>query len=132
LKRKFSRKLGRKFSPKFFVFAKISAKISFIFRDMFCFRKNLRENFVHFSRNFLRKQKINEIFAKSFAKIAYIFRENFLENEKRRFLRKFTFQPYSNLLLPADLPHHFGGAGAATRCGFGSDGSGSKPDVKHG
>jgi hypothetical protein len=29
-------------------------------------------------------------------------------------------------------PHHFGGAGATTRCGSGSDGFGSKPDVKHG
>jgi hypothetical protein len=103
---------------------KIFAKISFIFREIFCYRENFRKNFVHFSRKFLQKPKFSRIFAKisyiirenfrdnesfrenlkcliiflafakSFAKIVYIFRENFLENEKRRFSRKFTFQPY--------------------------------------
>jgi hypothetical protein len=71
------------------------------------FRKNESETFAKFFRfhenlvyfrdneSFRENHKISQnffVFAKNFLKIAYNFRENFLENEKRRFSRKFTFQ----------------------------------------
>jgi hypothetical protein len=66
----------------FFVFAKISAKISFIFREIFRFREN-----PSFSQKLSRKFPV---FAKIFAKILYIFRENFRDNKSLRENLKFS------------------------------------------